>query len=56
MQALLAGESLRPLVDQDAPLDVSKGRNAGGGRINDMTWPGLWLQLRRAIEPVGMPW
>jgi RNA polymerase sigma factor (sigma-70 family) len=23
MQALLAGESLRPLVDQDAPLDVS---------------------------------
>lgn len=24
MQGLLAGESLRPLVDQDAPLDVSK--------------------------------
>ena len=35
MQALLAGESLRPLVDQDAPLEVSKGRNAGGDRIDD---------------------
>jgi RNA polymerase sigma factor (sigma-70 family) len=35
MQALLAGESLRPLADQDAPLHVSKGRNAGGDRINN---------------------
>jgi RNA polymerase sigma factor (sigma-70 family) len=34
MQALLAGESLRSLVDQDARLDVSKGRNAGDGRLN----------------------
>jgi RNA polymerase sigma factor (sigma-70 family) len=35
MQALLAGESLRSLVDQDARLDVSKGRFAGDGRLTD---------------------
>jgi RNA polymerase sigma factor (sigma-70 family) len=35
MQALLAGESVRPLADQDARLDVSKGRNAGSGGLNN---------------------
>jgi RNA polymerase sigma factor (sigma-70 family) len=35
MQALLAGESFRPLADQDARLDVAKGRNAGSGGLND---------------------
>jgi RNA polymerase sigma factor (sigma-70 family) len=35
MQALLAGESFRPLADQAARLDVSKGRNAGSGGLND---------------------
>jgi len=35
MQALLAGESFRPLADQDGRLDVTKGRNAGSGGLND---------------------
>jgi RNA polymerase sigma factor (sigma-70 family) len=35
MKALLAGESFRPLADQDARLDVSKGRNAESGGVND---------------------
>jgi RNA polymerase sigma factor (sigma-70 family) len=35
MQALLAGESFRPLADQAARLDVSKGRNAESSGLND---------------------